>query len=233
MHLPLPPTQIRQGGGPLRYDDDYFLESARYDAELLMSVGLRPGSRLLDFGCGPGRVAIGLIASEWSGSYLGVEVQNRHVSWATSDITSRFPDFRFVWVDASNDRYNPDGSEPNRLPVDDAWVDLICAFSVFSHMLSDQTAAYLSEFRRALTSDGKAFITAFVADDVPDETENPPWLGEWKGRLHCVLYSTTHLSRLIQGEGLVLEDMVPMDNRKQVGLLLGVDVDDDDTANGA
>ncbi|HJR93296.1 MAG TPA: hypothetical protein VJ938_12705, partial [Acidimicrobiia bacterium] len=69
MHsVPLPPPQIRQGDRQRRFDDDFFVETAERDARLLMSVGLEPGQRLLDFGCGPGRLAIGLIARGWEGS---------------------------------------------------------------------------------------------------------------------------------------------------------------------
>ncbi len=51
--VPLPPVGMRRGNGPLKYDDDYFIESARQDVEHLVSLGLVPGSRFLDFGCGP------------------------------------------------------------------------------------------------------------------------------------------------------------------------------------
>jgi len=143
------------------------------------------------------------------------------VRWASAEITSRYPDFQFVRVNAANARYNPSGSEPPRLPVDDGSADMICAFSVFSHMLSDDTTIYLREFRRALAPDGSAFITVFMADGVPDMTENPPWLGASSGRLHRVLYSTDFLSQLIRGSGLIIEDILPeVPHRKQPGLLL-------------
>ena len=99
------------------------------------------------FGCGPGRIAIALIDAEWKGSYLGIEVKSRHVDWATTEITSRFPDYRFIKVDAPNARYNPSGLSPRTLPVQSNSADMICAFSVFSHMLSVDTAAYLGEFQ--------------------------------------------------------------------------------------
>ena len=219
--VPLPPVDMRQGGGPIKYDDDYFVESARQDIQHLTTLGLGPQSRFLDFGCGPGRLAIGLIASEWSGTYLGIEVKDRHVQWATTEITSRFPDYRFVRVDAANERYNPGGAETRTLPVEDGSVDLIAAFSVFTHMLSDDTKTYLEEFRRVLAPGGKAFITVFMAEGVPDETENPPWFGNWTGRLHCVLYSTDYLKDLIPTTGMVLERVLPRrEGHKQDELLL-------------
>jgi cyclopropane fatty-acyl-phospholipid synthase-like methyltransferase len=98
---------------------------------------------------------------------------------------------------------------------------MICAFSVFSHMLGADTKEYLGEFRRALTPGGRAIATFFTADDVPDETENPSWLGDWTGRLHCVLYSTDYLQRLIAAAGLTITArMPPMEYRPQDALVL-------------
>jgi len=186
-----------------------------------MTLGLGPRSRFLDFGCGPGRLAVGLIASGWSGTYLGVEVNQRHVHWATESITSHFPHFRFVHVDAANDRYNPAGSQTPSLPSEDASIDLIAAFSVFTHMVSDDIKTYLEEFRRILSPGGRAFITVFMAEGVPDETENPPWFGNWTGRLHCVLYSTDYLKCLISTTGMTLERVLPRrEGHKQDELLL-------------
>jgi hypothetical protein len=60
-----------------------------------------------------------------------------------------------------------------------------------------------------------------MAQDVPDETENPPWFGNWEGRLHCVLYSTDYLNSLIATSGMLLEQMLPRrDRHKQDELLL-------------
>ena len=190
--MPLPPTKIRQGGGPLRFDDEYFVDSALEDLDYLESVGLGPDSTFLDLGCGPGRLAIGLIQKDWAGSYLGVEVNKRHVEWTQREITPAFPTYEFVRVDAQNERYNPDGTAARKLPVEDASLDFICAFSVFSHLLTEESQAYLAEFRRTLKPTGRADITAYVAHDVPDETENPEGNREWKGRLHCVQYSVPY-----------------------------------------
>lgn len=214
--FPLPPTQIRQGGGALRFDDDFFVKSAVEDVQMLESIGLESGAKFVDFGCGPGRLAIGLIVSGWEGSYFGVEVKDRHVRWATANITRHFPNFEFLRVDAANARYNPEGSEPRRFPVEDESVDFLCAFSVFSHLLSDDTKAYLQDIHRVLGPDGRAMITAYVGDDVPDETENPSWMGDWTGRLHCVLYERAYFMRMIADAGLVAE-VIPR-VRNQTGL---------------
>ena len=137
--VPLPPVDMRQGGGPLKYDDDYFVESARKDLDHLTTLGLGPPgvfSRLRLWTWPSGR------RSDRTRTGPG---RHRRRGETTSHpvghlwITSRFPDYRFVHVDAANDRYNPGGAETRYLPVEDGSVDLIAAFSVFTHMLSDDT----------------------------------------------------------------------------------------------
>lgn len=112
-----------------------FLASVTRDVERLRDwTDLRPESRLIDFGCGPGRLAFGLINVGWfTGEYPGVEVQERRVDWCTRNVTSRYPSYQFVRVGASNERYNPRGSESLRLPAFDSSVDVFCAYSVFTH----------------------------------------------------------------------------------------------------
>jgi SAM-dependent methyltransferase len=220
--IPLPPVEIRRADSRLRDDDGYFVESGLQDVRMLTDAGLRTGAHMVDLGCGPGRLAIGLIVSGWSGSYLGVEVEESQVRWASSEITPQFPDFKFVRVDAASARYNPKGSAARTLPVDDGSADMVCALSVFSHMLPEEIGGYLGEVRRVLESeDGRALVTVFMEDNVPDVTENPPWLGDWRGRLHCVLYSTEFLGNLIEQAGLTLEEVFPpVEFRRQKSLVL-------------
>lgn len=129
-------------------------------------------------------------------------------------------------MNAANARYNPHGSEPRRLPVAADSADMVCAFSVFSHMLSDDTIAYLAEIYRILAVGGRAFITAYMEDDVPDITENPAWLREWKGRLHCVLYSTNYLTQLILQAGFTISQVQRTGDHRQVALVLTQASDD-------
>jgi cyclopropane fatty-acyl-phospholipid synthase-like methyltransferase len=222
MNLPLPPARIRQGG-PALADDAYFLESGLTIVGLLRDeAGLEPTSSLLDFGCGPGRLSVALIASDWyQGSYVGVDVKQVHVDWCNDQIASRHPSYRFSKMDAANDRYNPSGLSTRQIPVDSESRDVVCAWSVFSHMGGEETFDYLREIRRILGPGGRAFVTVFVGDDVPPETENPSWYGSWSGRLHCVLYSTDRISQLITDAGLMLEKQVSLVDHPQTGLVLG------------
>lgn len=178
------------------------------DVERLRELGaLNSESRVLDFGCGAGRFAYGLINTSWfAGTYLGLEVRPRHVEWCTNNITANYPSFRFEHVNTRNDRYNPGRKEDALLPVETGSIDLFNAYSVLSHMNGVHVWAYLGEVARVLKPKGRAFTTVFTEANVPDETENPSWYGpfEWERPLHCVLYSIDRLEYMIGRSSLEL-----------------------------
>ena len=166
----------------------------------------RPELRLLEIGCGAGRLPIGLLGSDVAvDEYWGVDVREDVVRWCQRHITARNPSFHFVHVDAQNARYDPDGraiGNDFRLPVESGSFDVIYLYSVFSHMLSDDVRAYLSEFDRLLGPDGRVFFTGFVEDNVPDASVNPGnYRMAWHGPLHCVRYERSYLEELAAEAG--------------------------------
>jgi SAM-dependent methyltransferase len=208
MNLPLPPIRLRAGGVHFRADRD-FLASAVAEADRVVRDARSAGPiSLLDIGCGAGRLAYGLLAA---GSpivrYEGIDVMPEPIAWCEGTISGRHPTFRFGTIDVYNERYNPDGSRQaagTRLPFADGSFDIVYAYSVFSHMLTDDVRAYLGEVARVMTSDGVAIVTAFVEDGVPDETVNPPgYQGlEWRGALHCVRFLRAHFEAMADAAGL-------------------------------
>jgi SAM-dependent methyltransferase len=201
--IPLPPQNLR-AAGQLFAEDEAFLARARRDVELLrIHTGLGEDSSLLDFGCGVGRLAIGLKSTGIDiRFYLGVDVRSDVIAWARRHLADER--FRFVRVNSRNERYNSNGSAYRRLPAPSESMDILYAYSVFSHMLAVETRAYVSEIARVLRPGGFAFLTAFVEDDVPDVTENPPEYGplSWQGRLHCVRMNRSFFDEVLADAGL-------------------------------
>ena len=205
--IPLPPIWMRQGG-PHVADDRSFVESGVAEAHRLRDVcGLDSETRMLEIGCGAGRLPIGQLESGViPHSYMGLEVQARHVAWCARQLGSRDARYRFVHVDARNERYNPGGSEGAAYPVADASVDLVYAYSVVSHMDSDEVRSHLSEIKRVMRQEGIASVTAFIEAGVEDEEINPAdGARSWSGPLHCVRFSDEFFARLVEEAGLSIK----------------------------
>ena len=199
-------------GGKHFKNDDAFIRTAVRDVKRLERLaGLTAESRLLDWGCGAGRLAVGVrehFSNRRIADYHGVDVQPDLISWARENLTA--PGFRFTCVDVANERYNPAGLPDRTLAADPESVDVFHAYSVFSHMNDDDTAAYLHLIAEALSPGGKAFVTSFVEGGVPDWEENPEGYGplEWKGRLHCTRFARSHFENLAAEAGMAVDRFV-------------------------
>ena len=110
-------------------------------------AGLRRGDRVLDIGCGLGRLAQPLREELGArGRYLGVDIVRRYVDWCTREISSRDPRFTFQWMDVENREYNPDGSIDSAAAAIDAadgGFSLVIASSLFTHLLEGTVVRYL------------------------------------------------------------------------------------------
>jgi SAM-dependent methyltransferase len=131
-------------------------------------AGLRRDERVLDVGCGIGRMARPL-ARHLSphGSYDGFDVNRDGVAWCARRYR-RHPNFRFQVADLFNRRYNPEGSLPAReyrFPYDDGSFDLVICTSVLTHLLEGDADHYLAEIARVLAPGGRALLTFFLLDD--------------------------------------------------------------------
>src|SRR6185503_7975971 len=116
----LPPHRYRQiGPGDFR-------ERGKSLAALLVRNGLEADHRVLDIGCGIGRVALGLTSVlSRKGSYEGFDVDARAVKWCSENLTPRYPNFRFTHAKVATARHNRRGvpAAEYRFPFDDASFD--------------------------------------------------------------------------------------------------------------
>src|ERR1700704_3527549 len=102
---------------------------------LLIQLGLRANDYLIDVGCGSGRLAKPL-SDYLAGPYLGIDVVPELVDYARTLVGRT--DWRF------------EVAEGFRIPEQDCRADVVCFFSVFTHLLHEQSYLYLQEAKRVL-----------------------------------------------------------------------------------
>lgn len=156
----LPPLRLRDvGQGDFRRIGEDL-------AALLVRNGLEPHHRVLDIGCGVGRLAIPLTRHLTTGTYDGFDIVKRWIRWCRRNITPKHPNFRFTHADIYNSHYNRSGipASEYRFPYADATFDFAFATSVFTHLDVDAARHYLRETHRVLKPGGKLLATFFFID---------------------------------------------------------------------
>ena len=155
----LPPRRMRRGISPLWFDFDRSgQDQVDFFAEL---CGLRPADRVLDIGCGVGRIALPLTQYlSREGRYEGFDIRDYMIDWCQQHITARYPNFRFTCVPvASSTRPGNLQAEAYHFPYPDESFDLACASALFTDLAADATENYLGEARRVLRPGGVVVAT--------------------------------------------------------------------------
>jgi ubiquinone/menaquinone biosynthesis C-methylase UbiE len=162
--LDLPPHRLRQFIG----DGDFTAVGEEHLRYFIKYGKLRSDQKVLDVGCGIGRMALPLTRYLSAQSeYYGFDPTAQSVEWCTEHIASRYPNFHFEVADLHNDVYNPLGkynSENFRFPYPDDSFDFIFLTSVFTHLFPDAMKNYFSEISRVLGKGGRSFITYFLVN---------------------------------------------------------------------
>lgn len=112
--------------------------------EALRFHGLTPDGYLIDVGCGSGRLAKPL-AEYLNGKYLGIDVVPQLVNYARKLVART--DWRF------------EVAEGLVIPEADQQADMICFFSVLTHLLHEESFVYLREARRVVKPGGKIVVS--------------------------------------------------------------------------
>jgi len=151
------------GHGDFRATGEEFLELFRQLADL------RNDDRVLDIGCGIGRMARVLVpVLRPPGSYDGFDIAEPGIRWCQAHYGDTRAPFRFEHADVRNSVYNPAGRatpETYTFPYGDGSFDLAIATSVFTHLLPDAADHYLAQAARLLAPDGRLFATWFLTGD--------------------------------------------------------------------
>jgi SAM-dependent methyltransferase len=121
------------------------------ERELLIQYGLKPDDYLIDVGCGSGRLAKPL-AEYLRGSYLGIDIVPDLLEYARSLV--------------ANERWRFEVASGLAIPERANRADMVCFFSVFTHLLHEQSFAYLRDAKRVLKPAGR-IIFSFLEFAIP------------------------------------------------------------------
>jgi SAM-dependent methyltransferase len=168
--LPIPPTdQLRlwYGASP----EDY-VASGRRDVERMLAIladaGVAPEAlaRVLDVGCGGGRMLRAVPRVSGVSEHWGVDISALHVEWCQRHLA---PPMRFAVTTTAP-----------HLPFPDATFDLVYGGSLFTH-IDDLADAWFLELLRVLRPGGHAYVT--IHDEhiidwlLGEEGANDRWMG--------------------------------------------------------
>jgi len=163
--LPIPPGESNFVG-----DGDFRAIGAEFLGHLVTLGGLTPEHRVLEIGCGIGRMALPLTQylAHGAGSYDGVDIVAAGIRWCREAISPVYDNFRFHHIDFRNDVYNPDGrldGAKAKLPFPERRFDFVFLTSVVTHLRQAETEAYAAEIGRLLRPGGRCFLSMFLMNE--------------------------------------------------------------------
>ncbi|MBV8685838.1 MAG: methyltransferase domain-containing protein [Alphaproteobacteria bacterium] len=140
--LPIPPASLWTA-------DVYALHGAEQVARMLALVedsgfAFRDGDRVLDLGCGPGRMIRHLEPLAGRCEIWGADIDAEAILWCRAHLS---PPFHFVTT-----------TKVPHLPFADGSLRFVYCASLFTH-IDDLAAAWLLELRRVLAPDGRLYLT--------------------------------------------------------------------------
>jgi len=216
--LPVPPQDSIFVG-----DGDYRAIGVEFLRHFIELGDLLPEDRVLDIGCGIGRMAVPLTQylDPGRGSYEGVDPVVSGIEWCSDTITPVYPNFRFRHLDIRNALYNPEGElrgEEIKLPFADGEFDFVFMTSVTTHLPPAEIAPYAREVARVLAPAGRLFVTAFVIDETAllDKTgrdarldfqragQGPSWYVEGQHPLAAVAFDDGFIDHALDTAGLAV-----------------------------
>jgi SAM-dependent methyltransferase len=145
--LPVPPQRLWYG---FWENSKQYLASGRSHFKAMMNILdasgflFREKHRILDFGCGAGRIIRCFKDLRFWSEIWGVDIDAERILWCQQHLS---PPLKFITT-----------TTYPHLPFEDNYFDVIYAGSVFTH-ISDLVESWLLELKRILRPDGRCYIT--------------------------------------------------------------------------
>ncbi len=122
---------------------------------------------MLDVGCGVKFSQAILNNGVPIGRYVGIDVSARIIEFLTAAVTDER--MHYGHFNARNERYNPGGLPMAgvELPVSSEQFDVICLFSVFTHLDPTDYVTMLQLLRPHIKPDGRLLYSVFIDEKTP------------------------------------------------------------------
>lgn len=213
--LPVPPQEENFVG-----DGDYLAIGTEFLGHFVELGGLREDERVLDIGCGIGRMAVPLTQylDPDEGQYTGLDPAPAGIRWSAQHIGSAYPNFRFMHLDIANELYNPNGrirGTDLSLPFESNAFDFAIMTSVVTHLPANEIEPYFREISRLLEPGGRLFLSAFVMEPECQRgtaepgprirfhrtSEGPSWHADKTALLAAVAFDDGFLDTMLHATG--------------------------------
>jgi SAM-dependent methyltransferase len=139
---------------------------------LLRHVGLRPDDRVLDLGCGTGRLTTHLVPFLNHGHYSGLDISEEALDIARARVPDEVRRDRAPTLTRNDDL---------RLEEVDGEVDIVWANSLLTHLPKRDVVELLAHLADVLADEGQAFLTFF---DEPQQSAKD--FGYTPGDIHDI-----------------------------------------------
>jgi SAM-dependent methyltransferase len=178
--FPFPPLDLLQRTGQVDPLDperayDQIGKGIRHIIETMLPVDWSwKGGRVLDFGCGAGRVLRQFAPEAQMAEFWGCDIHTPSIAWIRENLE---PPFHALTCEEEPGLRFPDG-----------YFSLIYAISVFTH-LAENATGWLLELRRILADDGLLLVT-FLGEGMIQQVIGEAW-DECRIGFNAVMYGNS------------------------------------------
>ncbi|MBI3704474.1 MAG: class I SAM-dependent methyltransferase [Rhizobiales bacterium] len=121
-----------------------FIALGELEVKLLQMLDFDMNMSIVDVGAGCGRLATALARHGFAGNYFGTDVCPELLNYARERLPERY---KFELVDGF------------AIPERDSVADFVCFFSVFTHLLHEESFVYLKDALRVLKPGGQVIVS--------------------------------------------------------------------------
>ena len=174
MNLPTPIHKIdinisekRPLGGLNPYNPNYDKIGNAFCKLLIEHAHLNSKSKILDVGCGTGRLANPVLQLLDSGQYYGFDVNSKYINYCKQ----RWKEYdgHFIHADIQHDEYNPNGAfdiMDYKFEYPDNSFDIAASIAVFNHFETRWVFRYIAEMTRVLKPKGILIATFLILNSL-------------------------------------------------------------------